>query len=184
MKFRNSAVVASLILLEFAATNPASAQPVVPGRGPASAFGNLFGPGSSAVPNANMTAFGLNRAGVAGPFGGNAAGGAGMGGQGAYGPWTPYFLSRQPVVFNYRGHWFANYYGHWYPNGRTSGLGVLSNGGIGGGGLRGGGTGFPGAGGVTGFGSYGGMGMSGGAGGMNMNMPGAGGGPNALPIIR
>jgi suppressor of tumorigenicity protein 13 len=39
----------------------------------------------------------------------------------------------QPVVFNNRGHWYSNYYGHWYPNGLTNGVGVLSNGGNGGG---------------------------------------------------
>jgi hypothetical protein len=50
-----------------------------------------------------------------------------------YGPFAPYVLSTQPVVFNNRGHWYSLYYGHWYPNGLTSGIGVLSNGGNGGG---------------------------------------------------
>jgi hypothetical protein len=133
MTVRTSAGVAVLALLGFAAYNPASAQPIAPNRPPSNAFGGFFFPGTTVVPNAGLSVNGLPRLGQNGAFGPNNALGPGFGNQAYYGPWAPYILSMQPVVFNNRGHWYSNYYGHWYPNGLTSGVGVLSNGGTAGG---------------------------------------------------
>jgi hypothetical protein len=128
MTFRISTLVAALGVLGLAEQNPVSAQPLVPNRPPANAFGNLFLPGSSAVPNGGAPYNSLNRF-ANGGFGQNTAGTLGLGNQNGYGLFAPYVLSMQPVVFNNRGHWYSTFYGHWYPNGLTNGTGVLSNGG-------------------------------------------------------
>jgi hypothetical protein len=141
--------------------------PVVPNMGVVNGL-NRVGDGNMLIPGANFLGGGLSNFSGAGT------------GTGGYGPWAPYVLSRQPAVFNYRGHWYANYLGHWYPNGRVNGMGALSNGMGGGrlggpmvfggsagggfGGGFGGGSGFPGA-----FGGGGGMG--GGMGGPMMGGP-------------
>ena len=181
MTTRTPAIFAVLTVLTLAADNEVYAQPVVPNRPPASAFGALFFPGTAVTPNAGTNLYGLNRLGANGGFGPNSALAPGFGSQNVYGPFAPYVLSMQPVVFNSRGHWFSNYYSHWYPNGLTNGTGVLSNGGtassarLGGYPLLGGST-F----GVPGSTLPGGMGMPGGIG-----MPGGNGLPaaGAVPII-
>jgi hypothetical protein len=129
MTIRTPSIAAVIALLGFATNNPVSAQPLAPNRPPSNAFGGLFVPGSTVLPNAGTTINGLPRAGAGGAFGPGTVLGPGFGNQQYYGPWAPYILAMQPVVFNNRGHWFSNYYGHWYPNGVTNGVGVISNGG-------------------------------------------------------
>jgi hypothetical protein len=180
MTMRTPVTAAALCLLAFTTNSRAYAQPIAPNRPPANAFGNFFNPGTTVVPNAGMTQYGIPRAGNAG-LGPNAGLIGGLGSQSYYGPFAPYILSKQPVVFNNRGHWFSNYYGHWYPNGLTNGTGVLSNGGTafriggtaGGGGLLG--ANAPGAGLSAG-------GLGGGAGGAAGAMPGGLAMP-AAPVI-
>jgi hypothetical protein len=133
MIIRTPSILAVIALFGFAANNPLSAQPLAPNRPPSNAFGSFFGPGAMVVPNAGTTINGLPRLGQAGAFGPGTVVGPGFGNQTYYGPWAPYILAMQPVVFNNRGHWYSNYYGHWYPNGLTNGVGVLSNGGTAGG---------------------------------------------------
>lgn len=144
MTMRTPAIAAALTIFAFAADNRVSAQPIAPNRPPSNAFGNFFLPGSTLVPNAGMNAYGLNRIGVNGVFGPNNALVPGFGNQSVYGPFAPYILSMQPVVFNNRGHYYSTYYGHWYPNGLANGTGVISNGGTAGG-MRFGGSGLVGA---------------------------------------
>jgi hypothetical protein len=133
MSIRTPSILAVIALFGFASNNPLSAQPIAPNRPPSNAFGGLFVPGSNVMPNAGTNINGLQRAGQVGAFGPGNVLGQGFGNQTYYGPWAPYVLAMQPVVFNNRGHWFSNYYGHWYPNGLTNGIGVLSNGGTAGG---------------------------------------------------
>lgn len=179
MTIRTPRIIAILTLLGVcAADNRVSAQPIAPARPPSNAFGNFFFPGSQVMPNAGTTVNNIPRLGMGGGAMGPGGLGAGPGGLGYnpfnsnyYGPWTPYFLASQPVVFNNRGHWYSNYYGHWYQNGLTNGSGVLSNGGNGGGGFRiganpligSGAFGVPNSGlmGVPGGGIQGGLGMPG-----------------------
>lgn len=161
MTIRTPATTAAVLcLLAMTSNSRASAQPIAPNRPPSNAFGNFFYPGSSVVPNAGMTQYGLPRAGN-GAFGPNTGLVGGLGSQSNYGPFAPYVLSKQPVVFNNRGHWYSNYYGHWYPNGITNGTGVLSNGGTA---FRIGGAG-------AGVGLFGG---GGGVGGGGISQPGGG----------
>ncbi len=182
MTIRTPAIVAVLTLLGLAADNRVSAQPLAPNRPPSNAFGNLFFPGGTVVPNAGTNINGLPRVGANGGFGPNTALAPGFGSQSAYGPFAPYILSMQPVVFNNRGHWYSNYYGHWYPNGLTNGTGVLSNGGSVGGTRLGGSSGLVGAS-TFGVGSapVGGMGMPGV--GLPGAMPGVAPGGMGLPGI-
>jgi hypothetical protein len=189
MTIRTPAIVAVLTLLVHAADNRVSAQPIAPNRPPSNAFGSLFYPGSTVVPNAGTSLYGINRAGANGGFGPNNVLAPGFGSQGYYGPWAPYILSMQPVVFNNRGHWYSNYSGHWYPNGLTNGTGVLSNGGTGGVPRFVGGAGSIGgpASGVGGFGPATGMVMPGGIGAPGgFGMPGGTGlpGGGAIPVVR
>jgi hypothetical protein len=176
MKIRFSAITATITLLALAADNRVCAQPIVPvSRPQTNSFQNLFFPGSTVVPNAGTNLYGLNRIV---PAGQNTALTPGFGTQSYYGPWSPYVLNMQPVVFNNRGHWYSNYYGHWYPNGLTNGTGVISNGGTASGSRLGGGTGVLG---VPTLGA-GGLGVPGGLPG-GVGVPGAGGMPSAVPVI-
>jgi hypothetical protein len=170
MTIRTPAILAVVAVLGYAADNRISAQPLAPVRPPNNAFGNFFGPGNTVVPNAGMNINGLPRQGGFGP---NSALAPGLGSQNNYGPFAPYILSMQPVVFNNRGHWYSNYYSHWYPNGLTNGVGVLSNGGTSGNALR-----FAGGAGNSAFGV--GAVLPGSAG-MPGAMPGPAGMPAAVP---
>lgn len=146
MPFRVPAVVAVLTVLAAAAENCVSAQPVAPQRPRSSAFGNLFGPGSQAVPNFGPGgAFGFNQGNNI-PLGPNVVGGLGAQQLGPNNtPVVPlYVFPGQPVVFNNLGHYYgSNNLGHWYPGGFTNGAGVLTGSNFGGanrmGGVQGGG---------------------------------------------
>ena len=112
MTFRTPAIVAVLAMLGLAAGNRLSAQPVAPPRAPSNAFGSFFGYGSSVVPNAgyggyNNTINNIPRAGALNPYGAGVGYVGPFGGSPYTGPYTPFILNRQPVVFNNRGHWYA-----------------------------------------------------------------------------
>ena len=173
MTIRTPAIVAVLAALSLTGENRLSAQPIAPPRAPNNAFGSFFGGGSALMPNAgfgyNGTVNNIPRAGTLNPYGTGVGNLGPFGGSPYYGPYTPFILNRQPVVFNNRGHWYANYLGHWYPNGWTNGAGVLTNGGTGGGAYR-----LPGMG-MGGLGGTGGAILPGAGG----SAPGVGGMPNA-----
>lgn len=180
MTIRTQLIFAIIALLGLAVNHPLSAQPLAPNKPPAGAFGGFFLPGSNVVPNAGTNVNGIPRLGQGGAVGAGGVLAAGFGNQNPYGPFTPYILAMQPVVFNNRGHWYSNYYSHWYPNGLTNGVGVLSNGGATGGGFR------TGANALIGSGAFGVSnslpGLPGGGAGM---MPGGGGmpGAGAVPAV-
>jgi hypothetical protein len=183
MFLRTPSIIAIIALFGFA-NSKVFAQPIAPNRPPSNAFNGFFFPGTGVVPNAGTSVNGIPRLGQFGGVGPNTVLSPGFGTQNYYGPWAPYILSMQPVVFNNRGHWFSNYYSHWYPNGLTSGVGVLSNGGtagnfrVGASPLIGGGAfGVPGPA-VPGMPGAGGGFMPGGG-----AMPGGIGLPGAIPVI-
>lgn len=141
MILRSAGLLASLTLATVAAENRLAAQPIVPNRPRSSAFQSLFYPGSQAIPNAGFgPGYGpqiINRG--LGGITGNAPVGQQFGIAGSRMP-TPSTQATmaQPVVFNNFGHWYSGYYGHWYPDGIASGLGVLREGGMSAGTVRGG----------------------------------------------
>ena len=98
----------------------------IPGAGGFGGFPGFGGVGGFGGFGGGFGGFG----GMVGPYGRSTSG---IGTQSSFGPFAPYVLNMQPVLFNNRGHWYSNYYGHWYPNGLANGSGVLTNGGRGGG---------------------------------------------------